>query len=149
MLIYWVFKFRRILKLSKNINSESSLAFGSDSLLQHEWQMLSHFRKGKDTRHMKNHEFSVLCAKDKAAQLTLLFLLWWFLPNVRTMSCTLDSRWPVSYPSPPKAKGLMLYLLQNNCNFVTSFTSTSLLILVAFLSPAVTIIPLYRFILQP
>lgn len=30
--------------------------------------MLSHFRKGKDTRYVKNHGFSVHCAKDKVAQ---------------------------------------------------------------------------------
>jgi len=65
--IYCFFKFRKIPKLSKDLNPKFPLVFGSNSLLQREWQMSSHFSNRKDTRYVKNHGF--LHAKDKVAQL--------------------------------------------------------------------------------
>lgn len=104
MFLYWFFKFRRILKLSNDINSKSPLAFGSNSLLQCEWQMLSNFRKGKDTRYVKNHGFSVLCAKDKVAQLHSCSYCGGFYPRLE--QCLVHLIPAGQFPTPlPKVRG--------------------------------------------
>lgn len=63
------------------------------------------------------------------------------------MFCTLDCSWLVS--SPPKSEELMLHVLQHNNNSVSSLKPTSLWILAALFFPAVAIITLSRFTLQP
>lgn len=117
MFLYYSLQIRKKQQQKNKAMQKHKLQISSgiwQRFLQHEQQMLNRFRRGRDTRYVKNHGFSVLCTKDSAAGWQPCSYCSAFCWGLEQQSVRLMSAGQLPTPLPQTARDKMLYLLQKN-----------------------------------